>query len=123
MRCLGERSRRTAVKLRKFFPRLSNRSVSRLVQRHAAGHVLANSTVPMSPERKKKSELVRELTKRDEQLIATAVESAMDRRLENEVLYLQYPQPSVNEFIFSDFQRKSALDATAKQIGIAVNVS
>jgi len=66
---------------------------------------------------------VRELTKRDEQLIATAVESAMDCRLENEVLYLQYPQPSVNEFIFNDFQRKSVLDAAAKQIGIAVKVS
>jgi len=71
----------------------------------------------------KKRELVRELKKQNEQLVATAIESAIDCRFENEVLYLQYLQPSVNEFIFNDFHSQSALDAAAKQIGFAVKVS
>jgi hypothetical protein len=80
-------------------------SVPPLVERSTASHILDNSTVPMTPERMKKRELVRELKGRNEQLIAMAIESAMDCSLENQVLYLQYQRPSVNEFIFNDSQR------------------
>ena len=98
-------------------------SVAALVERFAVSDILRNPTVRMRPEQKKKRELVRELKRRNEQLIATAVESAMDWHLENEVLHLQYKEPSVNDFILGDPQRRSALDAAGKQIGIAVKVS
>ena len=77
----------------------------------------------MKPPQKEKRELVRELKRRNEQLIATAIESAMDWRLENEVLDLQYLHPSVNDFILGDPHHRVALDAAARQIGIAVKVS
>ena len=68
-------------------------------------------------------ELVRELKRRNERLLATAIESAVDWHLENQVLYVQYLHPSVNDFILADPQRRSALDAAANDIGIAVRVS
>jgi hypothetical protein len=77
----------------------------------------------MKPKQKEKRELVRELKMRNEQWIATAIESAVDWRLENGVLYLQYLHPSVNDFILGDPQHRLALDAAAKQIGIAVKIS
>lgn len=58
------------------------------------------------PEEEKKRELARELKRINERLIATAIESAMGCRLENRVLYLQYPHPSVNDFILKDSRRK-----------------
>jgi hypothetical protein len=77
----------------------------------------------MTSDRKTKRELVRELKRRNERLIATAIESAMDWRFENQVLDVQYLHPSVNDLILGDPHRKLALDAAAKQIGIAVHVS
>ena len=76
----------------------------------------------MKPPQKEKRELVRELKRRNERMIATAIESAIGCRLENGVLYLQYSHPSVNNFILEDSRRKPALDAVAKQIGIEVQV-
>ena len=76
----------------------------------------------MNPEEEKQRELAHELKRRDELLIATAIESAIGCRLENRVLYLQYSHPSVNNFILEDSRRKPALDAVAKQIGIEVQV-
>jgi len=75
----------------------------------------------MKLEQEKKRELAQELRRRDEDLIATAIESAIGCRLENGVLYLQYSHPSVNDFILGDYRRKLTLDAAAKQIGVAIN--
>ena len=41
-----------------------------------------------------------------EPLIATAIESATGCRLENGVLYLEYPHPSVNDFVLKDSRHK-----------------
>jgi hypothetical protein len=76
----------------------------------------------MKPEEEKKRELTHELRRQNERLIATAIESAMGCRLDGGVLYLEYPQPSVNDFILKDFRRKLTLDAVAKKIGIEVQV-
>jgi len=38
------------------------------------------------------------------------------------VLYLEYPHPSVNDFILKDSLRKLTLNAVAKKIGIEVQV-
>ncbi len=75
------------------------------------------------PEENKKRELARELKRRNELLIATAIESAIGCRLDNGVLYLAYTHPSVNDFILNDSRHRPTLDAAAKQIGIEVQVS
>ena len=115
VRCFGEHSRCAIARGYRSFPAL--------VERFAASDILDNVTVTMRPEQEKKRELIRELNRRNEQLIATAIDSAMDWRLENEVLYLEYLHPSVNDLILGNPHRRLALDAAAKQIGIAVNVS
>ena len=73
----------------------------------------------------KRRELVNELKRREEHLIAKAVESSIGCRLENRVLYLQYPQPSLNSInarILRDSEQKPKLDSAAKEIGIKVLV-
>jgi len=75
----------------------------------------------MKAEEERQRELARELKRQNERLIATAIESATGCRLENGVLYLEYPHPSVNDFILND-RRKLTLDALAKNIGIQVQV-
>jgi hypothetical protein len=76
----------------------------------------------MKPEGEKKCELTHELTRQNERLIAMAIESAMGCRLDSGVLYLEYPHPSVNDFILKDSLRKLTLNAVAKKIGIEVQV-
>jgi hypothetical protein len=77
----------------------------------------------MTSQEDKKRDLARELKRQNERLIATAIESATGCRLENGVLYLEYPHPSVNDFILKDSRRKLTLNAVANKIGIEVQVS
>jgi hypothetical protein len=76
----------------------------------------------MTIEEEKKTELVQALRRRNETLIAMAVESALDCRLENGVLSLQYMQPTVNKFILDDPQGRSILDDVAKNVGLLVKI-
>jgi len=76
----------------------------------------------MKAEEERKRELARELKRQNERLIAMAIESATGCRVENGVLYLEYPHPSVNDFILKDSRRTLTLDAVAKKIGIEVQV-
>ncbi len=77
----------------------------------------------MTSQEDKKRDLARELKRQNERLIATAIESATGCRLENGVLYLEYPNPSVNDFILKDSRRMLTLNAVANKIGIEVQVS
>ena len=77
----------------------------------------------MTSQEDKKRDLARELKRQNERLIATAIESATGCRLENGVLYLEYPHPSVNDFILKDSRRKLTLNAVANKIGIEAQVS
>ena len=77
----------------------------------------------MTSQEDKKRDLARELKRQNERLIATAIESATGCRLENGVLYLEYPHPSVNDFILKDSRRKLTLSAVANKIGIEAQVS
>ena len=77
----------------------------------------------MTSKEDKKRDLARELRRLNERLIATAIESATGCRLENGVLYLEYPNPSVNDFILKDSRRKLTLNGVANKIGIEVQVS
>jgi hypothetical protein len=77
----------------------------------------------MKPEEEKKGELMRELRRQNERLIATAIESALGCRLDSGVLYLEYPHPSVNDFILKNSLRKLTLKAVAEKIGIEVQFS
>ena len=77
----------------------------------------------MTSQEDKKRDLARELKRQNERLIATAIECATGCRLENGVLYLEYPNPSVNDFILKDSRRKLTLNGVANKIGIEVQVS
>jgi hypothetical protein len=79
---------------------------------------------PTKPEEEKRSELIYELLRRHEPVIARAVESAPGCRLENGVLYLDYQEPAYTAWakVLMDFKQKPRLLAAAKQIGIEVRV-
>ena len=79
---------------------------------------------PTKPEDEKRSELIYELLRRHEPVIARAVESAPGCRLENGVLYLDYQDTQYTAWakVLTDVKQKPGLEAAAKQIGIEVRV-
>jgi len=93
-----------------------------LAGRFVGIHISAFNEGTMKAEEERKGELARELKTQNERLITTAIESATGCRLENGVLYLEYPHPSINDFILKDSRRKLTSDALAKKIGIQVQV-
>ena len=80
--------------------------------------------LPTKPEEVKRSELIDELLRRHEPVIARAVESAPGCRLENRNLFLNYQDPAYTAWakVLMDFKQKPRLLAAAKQIGIEVRV-
>jgi hypothetical protein len=76
------------------------------------------------PEEEKRSELIDELLRRHEPVIARAVESAPRCRLENGHLFLDYQDPAYTAWAkaLTDFNQKPRLEAAAKQVGIEVHV-
>jgi len=93
-----------------------------LAGRFVGIHISAFNEGTMKAEEERKGELARELKTQNERLITTAIESATGCRLENGVLDLEYPHPSINDFILKDSRRKLTSDALAKKIGIQVQV-
>jgi hypothetical protein len=79
---------------------------------------------PEKPEEEKRSELIDELLRRHEPLIARAVESAPGCRFENGVLFLDYQDPLYTAWakVLTDVKQKPGLEAAAKQIAIVVEV-
>lgn len=76
------------------------------------------------PEEAKRSELINELLRRHEPVIARAVESAPDCSLKNGTLFLSYQDPAYSAWakVLVDLKQKLALEAAAKQVGIVVEV-
>ena len=73
----------------------------------------------------KRADLINELKRQGQELIAKAVESSQQSWFENETLYLQYPAPyltSVSARILMDSQHKPILDVVAKRLGFKVQV-
>jgi hypothetical protein len=79
---------------------------------------------PEKPEEEKRSELIDELLRRHEPLIARAVESAPGCRFENGVLFLDYQDPLYSGWakVFTASEKMPRLKTIAKQIGIVVEV-
>jgi hypothetical protein len=80
--------------------------------------------LPTKPEEEKRKELIDELLKRGEPVIARAVESAPGCRLENGVLFLDYQDSVYNAWAkaLTDHKQKPRLEAAAEQVGIGVRV-
>jgi hypothetical protein len=78
----------------------------------------------IKPEEGKRSELIAELLRRHEPVIARAVESALGCSLKNGSLFLSYLDPAHAAWakVLVDFKQKLALEAAAKQLGIEVCV-
>jgi hypothetical protein len=78
--------------------------------------------VGKKPEEEKRADLIRELLRRREPVIARAVESAPACRLERQILVLDYQDPVFIAWakVLTDSKQKPRLDAAAKQIGIEV---
>jgi hypothetical protein len=72
----------------------------------------------------KHRDLINELTRQHQELIAKAVESSQRYWFENETLYLQYPDPltNISARILIDSQHKPILDAVAKSLAFKVQV-
>jgi hypothetical protein len=73
----------------------------------------------------KRRELVAELNRMDQGVIAKAVEGSIGCVLENGVLHLQYPQPSCHSSqakVLRDPTLRSILNRAAKQIGAEILV-
>jgi len=75
-------------------------------------------------EEAKRSELINELLRRHEPVIARAVESAPGCSLKNGSLFLSYQDPAytARAKVLVDPKQKLALEAAAKQVGIEVCV-
>jgi hypothetical protein len=75
-------------------------------------------------EEEKRSELIDELLRRHEPVIARAVESAPECSLENGHLFLNYQDPAYHAWAkpLTDSKQKPILEAAAKQVGIEVHV-
>jgi hypothetical protein len=80
--------------------------------------------LPTKPEEEKRSELIDELLRRHEPLIARAVESAPGCSLTNGRLLLNYQDRQYTAWakVLTDVKQKPGLEAAAKQIGIEVRV-
>jgi ABC-type sulfate transport system substrate-binding protein len=76
------------------------------------------------PGEAKRSELINELLRRHEPVIARAVESALGCSLDNRSLFLNYQDPAYTGWakVLLDSIQKLALEAAAKQVGIEVCV-
>jgi hypothetical protein len=71
----------------------------------------------------KRGELVAELNRMDQGVIAKAVEGSIGCVLENGVLHLQYPQPSRHSGhakVLRDPTLRPILDRAAKQVGAEI---
>ena len=76
------------------------------------------------PEEQKRSELIDELLRRHEPLIARAVESAPGCHFKNGHLFLQYQDPVSNAWVkvLTDRKQNPRLLAAAQQLGIEVYI-
>jgi hypothetical protein len=76
------------------------------------------------PQEAKRSELIDELLRRHEPLIARAVESAPECSLTNGHLFLNYQYALYTAWakVLTDVKQKLGLEAAAKQVGIEVHV-
>jgi hypothetical protein len=83
----------------------------------------ANGAVSKKLGEAKRQELVAELNRMGEGVIATAVEGSIGCLLENGVLHLQYPQPSRHSGhakILRDLAQGPILEQVAGQIGVKI---
>jgi hypothetical protein len=76
------------------------------------------------PEEEKRTDLICELLRRHEPVIARAVETAPACRLKNQVLFLDYQDPVYTAWakVLTDSKQKPRLEAAAKHVGIEVQV-
>jgi hypothetical protein len=76
------------------------------------------------PQEAKRSELIDELLRRHEPVIARAVESAPECSLTNGHLFLNYQDTLYTAWakVLMDAKQKPGLEAAAKQVGIEVHV-
>ena len=79
--------------------------------------------IPTKAKEEKRARLIDELWREREALMARAVENAPECRFENEVLFLDYEDPSYKAWakVFT-LEKMPRLKAIAKQIGIVVEV-